>query len=172
VSFSNGEAYIKGMFISQYENGTYNNHDETRDRKLLLHKSQINKLYGKVKTQGYTVIPTKMYMLNGKAKLEIARKIKIYENKNNSLVDKRKNSTMTIRNSVNYGNRPQQYKRIGSILKNSINSKMNDSISLRNNSYKSIETTGNYKIKNSILCDLKNIDSHLSELNSSSVNLL
>lgn len=76
---------------------------------------------------------------------------------------------MNIRNSVNYGNRPQQFKRIGSILKNSINSKMNDSISLRNNSYKSIETTGNYKIKNSILYDLKNID---SELNSSSVNLL
>lgn len=88
------------------------------------------------------------------------------------MIDKRKNSTMNIRNSVNYGNRPQQYNRIGSIIKNSINSKMNESISLRNNSYKSIETTGNYKIKNSILCDLKNIDSHLSELNSSSVNLL
>ena len=73
---------------------------------------------------------------------------------------------------MNYENRPQQYKRICSILKNSINSKMNDSISLRNNSYKSIETTGNYKIKNNILYDLKNIDSHLSELNSSSINLL
>jgi len=79
---------------------------------------------------------------------------------------------MNIRNSVNYGNGPQQYKRIGSILKNSINSKMNQTITMRNNSYKSIETSGNYKIKNSILCDLKNIDSHLSELNSSSVNLL
>jgi hypothetical protein len=87
-------------------------------------------------------------------------------------MDKRKNSTMNIKNSMNYGNRPQQYKRIGSILKNSITSKMNDSVSFRNNSYKSIETTGNYKIKNNILCDLKNIDSHLSELNSSSVNLL
>ena len=79
---------------------------------------------------------------------------------------------MTIRSSVNNGNRPQQYRRVGSILKNSINTKMNDSISLRNNSYKSIETTGNYKIKNSILYDLRSIDSHLSELNSSSVNLL
>lgn len=79
---------------------------------------------------------------------------------------------MNIRNSVNYGNKPQQYKRIGSILKNSINSKMNETITMRNNSYKSIETSGNYKIKNNILCDLKNIDSHLSELNSSSVNLL
>lgn len=73
---------------------------------------------------------------------------------------------------MNNGNRPQQYRRVGSILKNSINTKMNDSISLRNNSYKSIETTGNYKIKNSILYDLRSIDSHLSELNSSSVNLL
>ena len=72
VSFNNGEAFVKGMSISQYENGTYNNHDETRERKLLLHKSQIRKLYNKVKTQGYTVIPTKIYLVNGKAKIEIA----------------------------------------------------------------------------------------------------
>ena len=45
---------------------------ETRERKLLLHKSQIRKLYNKVKTQGYTVIPTKIYLVNGKAKIEIA----------------------------------------------------------------------------------------------------
>lgn len=72
VSFSNGEAYVKGMTISQYENGTYNNHDETRERKLLLHKEQIKKLYDKVRLQGYTVIPKKIYLSNGKAKLEIA----------------------------------------------------------------------------------------------------
>lgn len=72
VSFSNGEAFVKGMSISQYENGTYNNHDETRERKLLLHKLQIKKLYDKVRLQGYTVIPTKIYLSDGKAKLEIA----------------------------------------------------------------------------------------------------
>ena len=72
ISFSNGEAFVKGMSISQYENGTYNNHEETRERKLLLHKSQIKKFYNKVKMQGYTVIPTKIYLVNGKAKIEIA----------------------------------------------------------------------------------------------------
>lgn len=72
VSFIDGEAFVKGMNISQYENGTYNNHDEDRDRKLLLHKKQINKLYEKVKLQGYTVIPTKIYLSNGRVKLEIA----------------------------------------------------------------------------------------------------
>ena len=72
VSFIDGEAYVKGMNISQYENGTYNNHDEDRDRKLLLHKKQIIKLYEKVKLQGYTVIPTKIYLSNGRVKLEIA----------------------------------------------------------------------------------------------------
>lgn len=72
VSFIANEAYIKGMHIAEYAYGTYNNHDETRDRKLLLHKSEIIKLANKVKIQGYTVIPLRIYLSNGKAKLEIA----------------------------------------------------------------------------------------------------
>ena len=72
VSFVKGEAIIKGMNISQYDLGNRFNHDETRERRLLLHKSEINKLANKVKLQGLTVIPLKMYLKDGKAKLEIA----------------------------------------------------------------------------------------------------
>ena len=72
VSFSNGEAFVKDLHIAQYKEATYNNHDETRDRKLLLHKREISKLSSKVKLQGYTCIPLRMYFSNGKVKLEIA----------------------------------------------------------------------------------------------------
>lgn len=72
VSFKNGEAFVKGMNIAQYDQGNRFNHEETRDRKLLLHKSEINKLANKVKLQGLTVIPLKIYLKDGKAKLEIA----------------------------------------------------------------------------------------------------
>ncbi len=72
ISFIKNEAYIKGMNIAQYDYGNRFNHDETRDRKLLLHKYEINKLAGKVKLQGLTVIPLKMYLKDGRAKLEIA----------------------------------------------------------------------------------------------------
>ena len=72
VSFSKGEAYIKGMNIAQYDHGNRFNHDETRDRKLLLHKYEITKLYTKTKLQGLTVIPLRLYLKDGRAKLEIA----------------------------------------------------------------------------------------------------
>lgn len=72
VSFVHGEALIKGMNISIYKEATYNNHDETRDRKLLLHKREINKLANKCKLQGYTVIPLKLYFKDGLVKVEIA----------------------------------------------------------------------------------------------------
>lgn len=72
VSFIKGEAIIKGMNIAQYDLGNRFNHDETRERKLLLHKAEILKLANKVKLQGLTVIPLKMYLKDGRAKLEIA----------------------------------------------------------------------------------------------------
>ena len=72
VSFIKGEAFIKGMHIAVYKEGNRFNHDETRDRKLLLHKSEIIKLINKTKLGGYTVIPLRLYLNNGKAKLEIA----------------------------------------------------------------------------------------------------
>ena len=83
VSFMHGEAFVKGMSISIYKEATYNNHEETRDRKLLLHKREINKLANKCKLQGYTVIPLKLYFNNGKVKVEIALA------KGKSLYDKR-----------------------------------------------------------------------------------
>lgn len=72
VSFVNGEAFIKEMHISPYEYGNRFNHDETRTRKLLLHKIEIKKLADKVKLKGYTVVPTAMYFSKGRAKMEIA----------------------------------------------------------------------------------------------------
>ncbi len=71
ISFIKSEAYIKGMNIAQYDHGNRFNHDETRDRKLLLHKSEIVKLSTKTKLQGLTVIPLRMYLKDGRAKLEI-----------------------------------------------------------------------------------------------------
>lgn len=72
VSFIKGEAFIKGMHISPYEFGNIFNHDETRDRKLLLHKREILKLEQAQKVKGYTVVPVRIYLSKGLAKLEIA----------------------------------------------------------------------------------------------------
>ena len=72
VSFISGEAFVKDMHIAVYKEGSYNNHDETRQRKLLLHKREITKLSSKVKIQGYTCVPLRLYFNNGKVKLEIA----------------------------------------------------------------------------------------------------
>ena len=72
VSIRNGEAWIKAMHISPYRHGNIFNVDETRDRKLLLHKHEIRKLYDKVRLKGYTLIPMRMYLKDGRAKMEIA----------------------------------------------------------------------------------------------------
>ena len=73
ISFIHNEAYIKGMHVAKWQMASnYFNHDEERDKKLLLHKHEIIKLATKVKIQGFTVIPLKLYLKDGKAKLEIA----------------------------------------------------------------------------------------------------
>ena len=72
VSFVRGEAFLKDMHIAIYKEATYNNHDEYRERKLLLHKREIKKLSNKCKLQGYTVVPLKLYFKNGLVKMEIA----------------------------------------------------------------------------------------------------
>ena len=72
VSIIKGEAFIKSMHISPYKYGNVFNVDETRDRKLLLHKEEIRKIYDKVRLKGYTLIPLRMYLKGGKAKMEIA----------------------------------------------------------------------------------------------------
>lgn len=72
ISFEHHEAYIKGMHIAEYKEANIFNHDETRIRKLLLNKKEIIKLQSKVKLDGCTVIPLKLYLIKGRAKLEIA----------------------------------------------------------------------------------------------------
>lgn len=72
ISIRNGEAYIKGMHISPYEFGNRFNHEETRDRRLLLHKNEILKLDQYSRVKGYTVVPVNLYLSKGLAKLEIA----------------------------------------------------------------------------------------------------
>lgn len=72
VSFIHGEAFVKDMHIAIFKEATYNNHEETRDRRLLLHKKEINKLQEKCKLQGFTVVPLKLYFKNGLVKIEIA----------------------------------------------------------------------------------------------------
>ncbi|MDQ0189678.1 SsrA-binding protein SmpB [Alicyclobacillus cycloheptanicus] len=67
----NGEVYVHNMHISPYEQGNRFNHDPMRTRKLLLHKAEIRKLIGAVREQGYTLVPTKMYLRNGFCKVEI-----------------------------------------------------------------------------------------------------
>ena len=72
ISIIHGEAYIKGLHISPYEFGNRFNHDETRDRRLLLHKNEILKLDQYTRIKGYTIVPVRMYLSKGLAKLEIA----------------------------------------------------------------------------------------------------
>lgn len=84
ASIDNGEVFIKQAHISPYEQGNIYNVDPLRARKLLLHKSEINKLIGKIKIKGYSIIPTKMYFVNGKVKVEIAlaKGKKLYDKRN------------------------------------------------------------------------------------------
>lgn len=64
-----GELYLVGMNIATYEMGNRFNHEPTRDRKLLLHKQEIKRLTGKLKERGFTMIPLKIYLKNGKVKV-------------------------------------------------------------------------------------------------------
>src|SRR3954454_14350465 len=67
-----GEAWLVGAHISVYDQGNLANHDPDRDRKLLLHKKELESLAGKVSQKGLTVVPTRLYFKNGRAKVELA----------------------------------------------------------------------------------------------------
>ena len=67
----NGECFVIGMHISPYEFGNINNKDPLRDKKLLLNKSEINKLIGKVQTKGYSLVPISIYFKGSLVKLEL-----------------------------------------------------------------------------------------------------
>ena len=72
AEIKNGEAFIKNMHISPYEQGNIFNHDPLRPRKLLLHKGEITKLFSKTREKGFTLVPLKIYFKRGRAKLELA----------------------------------------------------------------------------------------------------
>ena len=72
VLIRNNEAFILNMHIAIFKEGNIFNHEPLRTRKLLLHKKEILKLQQKVKEKGYTLVCTKVYLKNGRAKLEIA----------------------------------------------------------------------------------------------------
>ena len=77
----NGEACLNNLHISPYDFGNRENHDPERVRKLLLHKKEIDKLHGKVREQGYSLVPLRLYFKNGLVKVEmgLAKGKKLYD---------------------------------------------------------------------------------------------
>ena len=72
VRIDDFEPFLYNCHISPYEQGNRYNHEEKRTRKLLLNKKEIEKMLGKIKKEGYTIIPIELFLENGWAKLEIA----------------------------------------------------------------------------------------------------
>ena len=86
AGFKDGECYIFSMHISPYEHGNIFNKDPLRDRKLLLNKRELNKLFIKVKQDGYSLVPISLYFKNSYVKLELGL------GKGKKLYDKRQDS--------------------------------------------------------------------------------
>lgn len=72
IQIDNGEAWLINSHIASYDAASYANHDPKRPRRLLLHKKEIRELWMAVKQKGVTIIPIRMYLKGGRAKLEIA----------------------------------------------------------------------------------------------------
>lgn len=70
-SIDKGELFVNGMHISPYEHGNIFNRDPLRKKRLLMHKKEINRLYGTIKQQGLTLIPLSVYFKQGKAKIKV-----------------------------------------------------------------------------------------------------
>lgn len=89
ASVQSGEVMVIGMHISPYEKGNIFNKDPLRERKLLMHKSEIRRLIGKVKEDGYSLIPTKVYLKGSRVKIELAlAKGKKLFDKRNAIAEK------------------------------------------------------------------------------------
>ncbi|HTZ05398.1 MAG TPA: SsrA-binding protein SmpB [Gaiellaceae bacterium] len=67
-----GEAWLLGLHVPEYGQGNRSNHEPDRSRKLLLHRREIDKLYGQVREKGVTLVPTKLYFKDGRVKVELA----------------------------------------------------------------------------------------------------
>jgi SsrA-binding protein len=78
---SNGELWLIGAHIARYDAASYQNHDPHRDRKLLLHREQIAELASQARVKGFSIVPLKMYLKKGRAKLELGlgRGKKVYD---------------------------------------------------------------------------------------------
>ncbi|MEN9749501.1 MAG: hypothetical protein RL149_579 [Actinomycetota bacterium] len=72
ATIEGGQAWLENVHIPEYTQGTWNNHSTRRRRKLLLNRAEINKLAGKIKESGYTLVPLSLYFKDGYAKVEIA----------------------------------------------------------------------------------------------------
>ncbi|NMR20987.1 SsrA-binding protein SmpB [Cellulomonas fimi] len=72
VSIDRGEAWLEGVHIPEYSQGTWTNHAPRRKRKLLLHRQEIERLESKTRERGQTIVPLSLYFLDGRAKVEIA----------------------------------------------------------------------------------------------------
>ena len=81
AAIKDGEVWLHGVHIAEYTEGTWNNHEPRRPRKLLLHGHEIEKLIQKTKEKGFTIVPLSLYFKDGKAKVEIgvARGKKIHD---------------------------------------------------------------------------------------------
>lgn len=81
IRIENGEMWVYGMHISPYEKGNIYNKDPLRFRKLLLHKKEIDKIVGKIKEKGYTIVPLKVYFKGSLVKVEVglAKGKKLYD---------------------------------------------------------------------------------------------
>ncbi len=67
-----GEAWLVGLHVPEYEQGNRANHDPDRPRKLLLHRREIDRLEGSVREKGFTLVPTRLYFRDGRVKVELA----------------------------------------------------------------------------------------------------
>ena len=100
----NGEMYLHGVHIGSYAPAGQFSHAETRPRKLLLHRRQIDRLWGRVREQGYTIVPLKIYFKDGRAKVEIGlAKGKHLYDKRDAIA--RKSSQREIERALKHRNR-------------------------------------------------------------------
>lgn len=88
ISVENGEAYVKQMHISPYEHGNIFNRDPLRERRLLLHKRELMKLYGQVKKEGLTLIPLSLYFKGSRVKMAVGvcRGKKLYDKREDAAI--------------------------------------------------------------------------------------
>ena len=100
----NGEVWLEGSHIAVYAQGTYMNHEPLRNRKLLLHRREINHLIGKVQTKGLTLIPLKLYLRGDHAKVEVGlcRGKKLYDKRD---AIKERDAQREIERAVRSGSR-------------------------------------------------------------------